>query len=429
MRSAETGVLWGLAVLWLIPAGCSRDGSRPDSGVHTCRTDEDCPVGMYCDDELCVTPGDPDAGPDAGDPGPGADDGAGPDEDGGADPGADLDPDAIPCDDDLDCLPDRVCSFRRGNHHVATVCLPPSPGGAPPGTPCTRPDECANYLCACGEHLCQGEQGVCSAVCDGPDDCLAGYRCGTLRIADLAGDEHGIFACTPDQGACRRQADCPDGTCCQAQVGTDAILTHCNQDCAGEPDAGEACAGHQDCYAGWCFDYPAYCVAMCVDDGDCPVFDTGTACVDDGDCELGHLCLDDRCQRAFACRTMAFWLSSDGAGQPVYDIIRLCLPRRRTCEVDDDCREGEACKLYENAAATAVELQCAPSGPGYGRLGQPCDDGCFSDLCLGSAADSYCSRTCRSNLDCAPTDTYTCGNLEVEVRQGHSSTVPVCMRK
>ena len=420
-------VLMGL-FLCLTGVACSEEKNEEPE----CLVDEDCPYGQFCDVGTCRTlSGEPDAGqeptPD-GDADTG-DEGDSRPQDGGED-GADQGPQYDPCEHDPDCSEDEVCSFLQLENDVVTACRNPVPGGMPPGWPCTQNADCRTNLCLCGNSFCEGgDEGRCSAICDTREDCSRGYMCSATSVPDLSGQEHFIFACVRDETVCLRHEDCDEGDCCRMVVGNDAITTRCSSECQGEPNVGEECSAHDQCFSGWCFDYPAYCLDVCEFDGDCPTFDSGTACTIDDDCELGQLCIGGTCKRIFSCRPMVFRLGGGG-----YDLVDVCLPERVVCQVDSDCRDGEACKIYTDETATEAELQCVEGGPGAGGMGAVCEgvgsSACFSGLCISPSGggDAYCSQACVDDEDCVPTSQFRCGLLQVTIREGYQDTVHVCKR-
>jgi hypothetical protein len=404
-------------------AGCDQGSQDPER----CLVDGDCPYGHRCAAGECVPAVDE---PDGADEPAGADDGGDPgSDDAGSPDGADPGPQYVSCAHTPDCEPDQVCSFLQLPEDVVTACRNPIPGGFPAPHECFDNNDCETGMCLCADVFCAGETGRCSAVCESPDDCPNGYMCSTASLPDLSGSNHFVFACIRDETVCLNHDDCNRYTCCRPVFGSDAITTQCTDSCEGDPDVGTACSGNDDCYAGWCFDYPAYCLDLCELDADCPVFDTQTACSSDPECDQGYLCVQNTCRREFTCRSMAFNL-----GSGVFDVLDICLPRRLPCELDSDCRTDEACKLYENEIATEVELQCEAGGPGAGGLGTDCtgagSSACWSALCLSrDGGGAYCSHSCLTDEDCPPYADYRCGMLHVTVQEDHSSFVPVCKER
>jgi len=340
-----------------------------------------------------------------------------------------------------DCAPSRVCSFRPTLDDVLAVCLQPNPDGAPAGLACTQGSECETGLCLCGAELCTGgNEGRCSELCLDSLDCVQGSECGLVMVQDLGGGAHELTACVrdPDPDACGRNADCPAGRSCQVFLDADglSLVTECQYGSGpGHDNTGEACAGPTDCFSVWCGNW-GYCLGVCVSDADCPTFDTATACGADATCELGTLCEAGLCRRVFGCTTYAFYLGDDASGQPVYDTTNLCMPERRPCALDADCRAGEACRLDANSTATAAVYVCDAGGPGTGQLGANCEAGeevCWSGHCLiegeGGPGLEYCTRACVTDADCEPTDTYSCQAIRVDVRPGFVSYLPACARR
>jgi hypothetical protein len=332
-----------------------------------------------------------------------------------------------------------VCSYRQLDDDVITVCRNPISGGGIPGETCTQNSDCENNLCVCGDQLCSGQEGTCSAICRTRADCVQGYSCQTVPIPDLHAQPHDIPACILDIDSCNREADCPDGECCQLFISQsgDYLESICYWGAGtGDPNTGQDCTNGTQCCAGTCFDYPGYCLGVCINDGDCPSFPDG-ACSTDDDCDLGYLCVGNNCARNFTCKTQPFYLGNDMFGQPIIDAANICIPDRRICGLPEHCRDGEACKLYYNENATAVSFQCEAGGPGTGLLGDNCwpngSAACWSNLCLleqgGGEGHQYCTHVCVEDTDCGDPSVYYCSYIRIDVRPGFVSYIPVCARR
>jgi hypothetical protein len=340
-----------------------------------------------------------------------------------------------------DCAPDRVCSYRQTDNSVRTVCRTPNPSGGQPGDVCTSNADCANNLCLCGTAPCPtGQSGFCSAMCVSTADCAQGAVCSSVSIPDLGGAPRTVQACTRDPGSCGRHADCPVGKACIVFMTTDrlGLETDCsNPGNPGYDNTGATCGNDAACFSLWC--NKNYCLSVCLTDNDCPTLPSTTSCTGDADCPLGYLCnaANPRmCERDFGCMTQVFYMGNDLQGNPVYTTLNMCLPERRACLVNADCRAAEACMLFNNRTATAATYQCDAGGPGTGQLGADCTAGysvCWTGLCLvegqGGPGKEYCSQACNTDADCEPVANYSCQAIRVDVRPGYVSYVPACARR
>jgi len=346
------------------------------------------------------------------------------------------------CDRTEDCPTTRVCSYRKEADDVIVVCRAPQAGGDLPGESCTTNLECETNLCVCTNELCNGRSGTCSEICKSNSDCTQGYGCGTITVPDQGGTDHYIHACVRDTDSCGRDSDCPQGMSCQLipSATGDSLETTClpgggNQ----EPNTGVWCTNGTQCFSVQCFDWPGYCMGLCIGDDDCPTLDSDpfVTCADtDDDCELGYRCYSGECKRVYECATFPFLLGFDFMGQPIIDTANVCVPDRLVCELDSECRTGEACKLYFNKTATMAQFQCEKGGPGTFMLGEDCQAGagvCWSGLCLISAGGGpgmeYCSHACISDDDCGDPGIYYCASIQVNVRPGFISYVPACAKR
>jgi len=342
------------------------------------------------------------------------------------------------CHRSSDCDPssDRICTYRKEADDVARVCRLPS-GSANAGESCNSDADCKSGFCVCGTSLCAGSSGKCSEVCAGASDCPAGAECGLVAVPDEGGTDHDIPACVWTGGTCGRDSDCPPETpVCTVGVSGDgqSLTTFCTgkNETFEDPNPGVECSSMWQCWSYWCLDFynPGFCAAVCSSDGDCPAFDGDKTCGTDADCPLGFLCDGSDCMRNFQCRAQVFAV---GAG---VDAVDMCLPERRQCFLDDDCRAGEACKLDYNSDATAALYLCEKEGPGTSTLGDSCwPDGpsaCYNGLCLledgGGEGKQYCSKACLEDDDCIDPVTYRCAAITVQTPFGFSQA-PACVKR
>lgn len=341
------------------------------------------------------------------------------------------------CGRTTDCSISRVCSYRQTADDVVTLCRQPNPGGGAPGDACTTGSDCENNLCICGDVLCDGgAEGTCSAVCENSADCIQSSICGSVYVPDLGGTDRLISACIPDPDSCGRNADCPVGKSCQVWQEDMALVTQCWYGAGPATDnTGEPCANDTNCFSVWCDSVQNFCLGVCINDSDCPDYDSGGgACADDDACTLEQLCEPVTCVRPFECATHVFFMGFDEFGGEVFDTANLCRPQRRDCELNSDCRAGEACSLANNKTATAAGFSCFP-GFGPGQLGDDCYAGgsasCWTGLCLlvggGGPGAQYCSEACVTAADCGDVGTWDCQAIRVDVRPGFVSYIPACI--
>lgn len=343
------------------------------------------------------------------------------------------------CHRSADCDPssNRICTYRKEATVVAMVCRTPS-GAGEAGSTCTNQADCKSGFCVCGSELCSGSSGKCSEICSGASDCPSGAECGTVSVPDTGGLDHDLPACTWTGGSCGRDADCPAETpVCTVGVSGDgmSLITFCvGKGMVENPNPGAECSSMWECYSSWCLDFenPPYCAAVCTTDTDCPTFDADPpmGCATDSDCELGYRCYGSQCQRKYVCCSQVF-----GVGSGV-DSVDMCQPSRQQCQLDGDCRAGEACKLYYNCAATSALYLCEKEGPGTGVLGDSCEtngsNDCLSSLCVlesgGGPGNEYCSKSCLTDDDCVDPINYRCSALTVQTPYGYSQA-PACVRR
>ena len=342
-----------------------------------------------------------------------------------------------------ECSSARVCSYRQLDNAVITVCRPPNSGGALGGTACTQASQCENNMCVCGDRLCSTGTGSCADVCASGQDCIQCNMCGSVTIPDLQGQNRAVPACISDPSACCRDADCPYMKSCQIFIAPSGLELATQCDSAGnaeQPNTGVSCINHSQCYSAFCAFYPSYCVGCCISDADCPTFDQSPekTCTRNDECDLGYLCLTSgKCQRKFECYTQIFLLGYTSGGVEITDTAQVCHPRRQNCSLNSDCRTGEVCTLYTNKTATSSVYQCEVGGPGSAELGADCasnPDICRGRLCITSTYGSgqqvsYCSQPCMVATDCGDPLEWSCVMMQVPLRDGYISFMPVCAKR
>ncbi len=123
----------------------------------------------------------------------------------------------VECRTSAECGSGQLC--RSGECVEAPPVPDAGPVGAPPGTPCTRDDECADDVCLSAEL-----GGVCSLPCTQPEDCfvfateggcsaLAEPGAPTVCVVGPAGGRGVAETCTVDDDCLARV--CQDGQCAE----------------------------------------------------------------------------------------------------------------------------------------------------------------------------------------------------------------------
>ena len=341
------------------------------------------------------------------------------------------------CESRLDCAAGSFCSYRQADESVKTVCRPTNPDAGVPGDVCMSGTDCQSNLCICDGALCSGlAEGFCSQICGSDSDCISSRMCGLVTIPDLGGTDRLVSACVPDPDSCGSNADCPVGKSCQVWMEDLELVTQCWYGAGPATDnTGQPCANDTNCFSVWCNSTQNYCLGVCLNDGDCPSYDSGAGpCSTDAECALDQLCEAGQCIRPFECATHVYFMGYDDQAREVFDTVNLCRPERRPCALDGDCRLGEVCSQTLDKTAWVAEYSCV-DGLGAGQLGDDCFAGgaasCWSGMCLvvdgGGPGNQYCSQACLVAADCGDLGQWDCQALRYDVRPGVVGYLPGCV--
>jgi hypothetical protein len=244
------------------------------------------------------------------------------------------------CTEDADCLSSNcnVSSGVCGPSRVGNGCAVDGDCGQVPAF-CdkTRPEGYCSLPCggsmnvSCPDEancVSGGSAGSCLKACTGPNDCRAGFLCGT--------DAGGTRSCIP---RCSQNTDCAPGLRCDAPSGT------CIVGGAAKGTLGGPCATSTDCAA---LGLDGFCTpeASGFPGGYCSVPCDTVACQPPGICvatsAAEHNCLSP-CGAPADCRAgyTCFALVSGNGG--------ICFPK---CTTDADCRDPEpVCDLTSGYCA------------------------------------------------------------------------------
>jgi hypothetical protein len=273
---------------------------------------------------------------------------------------------------------------------VAAICVTPAPSvvlpgdacGDDPATPEVELRTCVNACLA----------GRCAGACESDADCPSGSSCLDHFIDEVS--TSGL--CTPLAPSCDRDADCAAGEVCRLMLASDGAHRVCG------PAVGEIAAG------GLCKPkpYPATAPALHCRSLGCERTGTSltagrcsTLCLDDGDCPTDYHCSS----REETIQGFGTLDRSDDA-----------TATWRQCEKSEgsraDCRTNADCPMFEVCVATTdadgVQLRQCMTDPGLsGSLGDSCNAGCSSRLCVQDWRSGYqfCSVLCDSDADCGET--------------------------
>ena len=406
---------------------CNRDGDclssicvkkDDDNGFCTvkCKSDEDCPVGFYCDSDLknlCFPGKRPE-----------------------------------PCDEDSDCDACQEC--LNGQCIDIEGCIA-----------CSSDEDC--QACQrCDQERCINVAGCtrCETDLDCPacEICAVSGQCEALAGCTLCAVDSDCpgcetcsrGGCVPIPGCgiehCFNDNDCPPRTRCL--YNNDLQDTTClpvdlsfGEDCQRGGDA--MCAGGI-CIAGEEGEWT--CSRECDTDDDCPDYTVcrpdadclwacrqpfspppGSECFRDEDCSEDRLCglvpdeqdqqWDERCIVPKACVSLPGEACEPGNGD-------MCTTGTCTqsgycsgvCAGDLDCPPGFLCDLLELDLPGGLPANfpgCEPAESVQGETGEPCtagDQDCKGGVCLTEGADGpvpYCTRSCTpGEADCP--DRFSC---------------------
>ncbi len=254
------------------------------------------------------------------------------------------------CMDNGDCEGDEVCARTVPNAEGSCV-LPDDE--LVDGEECSDGAQCTSGLCY---------DGQCTTACSDESECLDGWDCDDL------GD--GGF-CTPP--ACSTDDDCQGTQACAVTADGNAIQTVCLPDNGGG-EAGDGCAGHDECVARYCID--SICSALCESTDHCGNFQS---------CDDGTITVDS-----------------------ASDDLRHCQPTSvEQCLSPGDCQDADmTCSLPTFGTDGGIDgASCGFTNPGEADLGESCvgSSSCESGLCLESddGLTGECSVFCQdAGVDC-----------------------------
>ncbi|MEM9864264.1 MAG: MopE-related protein [Myxococcota bacterium] len=418
-----------LALLALL-FGCS---AVVDGGVDRCATDEGCPFGQVCENQMCIVSAECD--PNAPERCNGIDDDC--DEivdegfEGTVEACNDLDDD---CDGnvDEDIVVPEVCN---GIDDDCDGMMDESLGDAP--EVCNGvDDDCDTFIdedipsipdiCNEADDDCDGtiDEGVdesCNNIdddCDGATDegslCADGEICdGACTLRTCETDESlactsGFFCNTSVEparcdelppAACQRDTECGSGEVCFEEAGV----------CIDETPFGAGCSSDASCGAErFCADLAlagiggaSTCTSTCCSDADCA----------EGVCANGGLGVGLCVPPAMAGRPNGESCASRAdCASGFCSVDRTCAP---FCASDAICDTRDRCVFFAAADETTVISGCeTPRGTG-GSLESCRFESCEHGLCSPAGGGSFCFAPCATDVDCSAEE--TCALIEFTI--------------
>ncbi len=212
---------------------------------------------------------------------------------------------------------------------VSLSLLAACPGGDDPGTVNGDKQQEDEDTDTCDEGLVEDGLGVCRTPCEAQEDCPDGEAC-----------QVSVGLCLPAVSVTCNPDACPEGTVCPPDGGVECVpviegLCESDDDC----DFGFYCEDSE------CVSRAGEVVQTCAADAECgPLmtcqFGVCVGCLDDLQCGLGGKCVLGTCVvaelgPAGECLTLE---CADGSRCNPFSGV--CEP---TCELDDDCDEGQIC--------------------------------------------------------------------------------------
>ncbi len=290
------------------------------------------------------------------------------------------------CDDFCDCYANETCTGGE--------CVP---AGGDDKT-CTGPEQCAqdekciDNRCVpkncvtredCAHAIClvckNGECTKPPGMCQGDDDCCAGFHCN-------------FGTCIPDSEGCLSDDDCKEPDFPRCRDG------ECTPECVNDAD----CGGGQECRDNQCVS-PGCTIETCPQGqwcnptaGAAGVGECQDGCDQNSDCAAGkqcnyesHVCVDDCC---------------GGCQVGEYCDTSSCTCKTK-CQSDQDCQQDWECDLTsgqchpagagQEGAPCTVDLECDNS------QGLLCDD---CDSCTNPPETQTCLYDCAGTYQCPRTD-------------------------
>jgi hypothetical protein len=315
------------------------------------------------------------------------------------------------------CPAGDVCEMGRCASEVPDAGPPDAgPPDAPPvdvppvlpdaGTcPVEAPDETGRDCSggeACGSLLCLNRRGdgrseFCTRGCTTADDCVPGWDCTPLGMAD---------ECAPTPCGSASMCTCEGLDFGGGAGGGFDIEFECNgrdDDCDGEIDesfAGGLCGGLATCTCGSCMCLPPYttCIDGCTDTSS----DTSNCGSCGNDCGPGFSCTDGECTCAgTVCGDACVDIGSDDSN---------CGDCGNTCGVGFDCVGGDCTCPRTVCGSTCVSLSTSENH--CGSCGRSCGAG---EMC--------CGASCRT----LSSDVANCGACGIACAAGHGCCGGSCV--